>query len=434
MSRRRLGPKTIAVVAVLLLLAAAAFVPRGGGDDGSLVPSGDGQDGPLADTAGRGRLTPALRAEVDQVVARGRAAGRISGKVTPDRLVSSLVRCADFEGQRYCLDSGWTDDTQAEVQARMTTAARSIAARPTHVESTGDLDVLATLQREAALSPAARAAQERDELTAAARSVAKVWLLRHDIEGVPLPDGFLDRHPEALATTTDSPAARASATASASPTKSPTRTPSTTPSATSTTTPADDIKTQADYPRRAVVLDPLQVAEQRLTYWCGPTTMQMITWGWKGVDKGQAYWADKLGTTSSGTAITDMVRVVNGNTGWDRRDHAGPYIVLDISDYSFSKWIRLIMRHIVDYRSPIVFHPILLKKFYPYLDDDASGHFQAGRGYNKRGERPTRISYFEPWNQQRFDPSEPYIARVQWRNAYKSYRANEAHFQHNIGV
>ncbi|MCW2764657.1 MAG: hypothetical protein JWO11_616, partial [Nocardioides sp.] len=403
--------------------------------DESLRPSGERQGETLADTAGLGRLTPELRAEVDQVVAQGQAAARISGKVAPDRLVSALVRCADFEGQRYCLGSGWTEDTQAQVQARMTTAARAIAARPAPVESTGDLDVLATLRREAVLSPAERTAEERTELTMAARSVAKVWLIRHDIEGVPLPEGFLDRHPEARATGSDgSAAARASAASSASPTRSPTRTPTTTPAATSTPGHTAGIKTQADYPRRAVVLDRKQVAEQRTTYWCGPTTMQMIAWGWKGVARGQAFWANRLGTTSSGTAISEMVRVVNSSTGWDRRNRAGPYIVLDISNYGFNKWIKLIMRHIHDYRAPIVFHPVLLKRFYPYLDDDASGHFQAGRGYSKRGAGPTAVSYFEPWNQQRFDPSEPYISRVQWRNAYKSYRANEAHFQHNIGV
>ena len=33
----------------------------------------------------------------------------------------------------------------------------------------------------------------------AARSVAKVWVLRHAIQGVPLPDDFLERHPEARA-------------------------------------------------------------------------------------------------------------------------------------------------------------------------------------------------------------------------------------------
>jgi hypothetical protein len=92
------------------------------------------------------------------------------------------------------------------------------------------------------------------------------------------------------------------------------------------------------------------------------------------------------------------------------------------------------MRHIVDYRAPLVLHPILLKRYYPYLEDDASGHFQVGRGYDKNGDGPLKLGYFEPWNQQRFDPSEPYIARVQWRDAYRSYRANRAHFQHNIGV
>ena len=92
------------------------------------------------------------------------------------------------------------------------------------------------------------------------------------------------------------------------------------------------------------------------------------------------------------------------------------------------------MRHIHDYRAPVVLHPILLKRFYPYLDDDASGHFQVGRGFAKRGKKPDLLGYFEPWNQQRFDPSEPYIKRVQWRDAYRSFRANKAHFQHNVGV
>ncbi|MCW2765139.1 MAG: hypothetical protein JWO11_1098, partial [Nocardioides sp.] len=74
MSRRRPGPKTIALVAILLLLAVTPFVPRGGGDDESLRPSGERQGETLADTAGLGRLTPELRAEVDQVVAQGQAA------------------------------------------------------------------------------------------------------------------------------------------------------------------------------------------------------------------------------------------------------------------------------------------------------------------------------------------------------------------------
>jgi hypothetical protein len=405
-------PRTIAIGAFALLLAASPFVPRGGGDDGALLPSGEKQAALLpADAVGYGTVTPGLQREIDRVVEQGLVRGRVSAKQTPEQLAAHLVRCAELAGQRYCLHSGWTTSDPAQVQARTALAARTIAARPASSSTaTGDLDVLATMRRTAALSPSARAEAERAELTQAARSVAKVWLLRHELEGVEIPAAFLERHPEARATTS----ARGT-TAAASP-------------------GVARVKTGKDYPDRAKILSTRRVAEQERTYWCGPTTMQMIAWGWKKVDKGQAHWADRLGTTTSGTAITDMVRVVNESTGWDRPDHAGPYITLDIGDYSFHQWKLLLMRHIVDYKAPVVLHPILLKRYYPYLDDDASGHFQVGRGYDRLGSRPTAIGYFEPWNQQRFDPSEPYIERVQWRRAYRSYRANEAHFQHNIGV
>ena len=91
-------------------------------------------------------------------------------------------------------------------------------------------------------------------------------------------------------------------------------------------------------------------------------------------------------------------------------------------------------RHVVDYHAPVVLHPVLQKRFYPYLDHDGSGHFQVGRGYKKRAGTTPLLGYFEPWNQQRFHPDEPFIDRVQWRDAYRSYRANQAHFQHNLGV
>lgn len=374
-------PRWIAIGALALLLAVAPFVPRGGDDDdGAITPSGQQEYGARsAATAGLGRLTPAAQAEIDRVLAAPQAR----------QAVGRPARCAVFEGQRYCLGTGWTDATAAEAGSATTTASRSAA-----VERTGDLDTA---------RPAARRtpAQERAELTAAARSVAKVWLLRHEIQRVPLPDGFLDRHPEARATTA-APAARA-------------------------TSPAD-------YPARAMILDPKQVADQTRTYWCGPTTMQMIGWGWKGRAFSQDEWARRLGTTTDGTAISEMVRVVNGSTGWDRTDHAGPYIALDVGDWSYPEWTTLLMRHVADYRAPVVLHPILQKRFYPYLDDDASGHFQVGRGYSQKPGKPVKISYFEPWNQQRFDPSEPAIGRVQWRSAYKSYRANLAHPHQNIGV
>jgi len=399
---------------LVLLTALIPFIPRGGGHDGTArraaAPTGAAARH-TALTAGYGRGTPAFRRTIERVVDSGLSAGRVARTASPRALVDQVVRCATFEGQRYCLGQGWTQLTQAQVRRRTTALVARQEARPSTRQGTGDLTTLDSLRRAARMSPRARAAAQEAELTEAARSVAKVWLLRHQIQGVPLPAHFRARHPEVRAATT---------------------------STSSRVTPAETVgrrmKHWRDYPERGAVLNRHQVTDQHRTYWCGPTSMQMITWGWSGTKRSQRHWATKLGTTTSGSAITSMVDVVNRYTGFDKPSYAGPYITLDISDWSFRQWRLLMARHFVDYRAPVVLHPVLLTQFYPYLDHDGSGHFQVGRGYQKRGDRTPLLGYFEPWNQQRFHPDEPFIPRVQWRNAFRSYRANQVHFQHNLGV
>ena len=404
MSRRR--TITVSAAALTLLAGAAYVVPHGTHDGPALAPAADQTTyvARTATAAGRTTVTPAIEREIDRVVAAGRAVP--SPDVPARRLplaslrsaARTLLRCATFEGQRYCLGVGWTTRTQTDVRhdliAQMARAPRA---------TTGDLGPRALVAHLLDGTVNQRARRERAELTDAAQSVAKVWLLRHELQGVALPTGFLARHPEAR-TAASSPAARVAA------------------------------KTAATYPEHYKILSSKRVSEQHRTYWCGPTTAQMIIWGWKKKRQTQKHWANRLGTTTSGSSISDMVRVVNNNTGWDGAKYAGKYIVLDIGDWSAKQWWHLVERHISKYHAPVILHPVLLKKYYPYLDDNASGHFQVGRGYDRRGKRTNLLGYFEPWNQQRFDPSEPYIARVQWRNASRSYRANEAHFQHNIGV
>jgi hypothetical protein len=408
----------IGVGALLLTLAVLPLVPHGGGDEGAIRTTARGSR-PAPLTAGYGRVTATFQRAIDRVVTRASSA-RVTPTSTPRALVDDLVRCVVFDGQRYCLGTGWTQQTQAEVRARTTALAQRQAGRATtRPTATGDLTTLVSLRQQAQLSPAARAEAQRAELTRAARSVAKVWLIRHQIQGVPLPPHFATRHPEVRAADPSTIDARGSATLTA---------PSAAPAA------GRKVKHWRAYPRKGVALHRTHVAAQHLTYWCGPTSMQMIAWGWSGERRTQRHWAARLGTTTSGTSITSMVDEVNRATGWDKEKYAGPYIVLDIGDWSFHQWMLLMARHIVDYRAPVVLHPVLLTRYYPYLDHDGSGHFQVGRGYRKRGDRPPLLGYFEPWNQQRFHPDEPYISRVQWRNAYKSYRANEAHFQHNLGV
>jgi len=459
--RLRLNGITVILAALGLLLAAAPFLPRGGGDQGAVRPS-SADDSRLAHAiAGASAITPQAKAEIDRVVNAGLTSARtLAGRPAPAALVDAQVRCADFEGQQYCLHAGWTNEPAADVVADLTSETTTLSARPVATRvGTGDADIATVLQRSAALTPTARAAADRAELTAAAQAVAKVWLIRNQVEGVPLPAGFVERHPEIRLAGADgtpayldgssaSPTAIPTAIPTASPTASPAASPAarsttsasaTTKASTNTSTTASPsasatTKSYGDYPEDKKILSTDRVEEQTRTYYCGPTSMQMIAWSWLKTENSQEYWAGKLGTTSSGTAISDMVRVTNAYTGWDRSDFAGPYIVLDVGNYTYGQWWLLNMRHIVDYRAPLIYHPILLTEYYPYLDHDGSGHFQVGRGYDKNGDGANMVGYFEPWNQQRFHPDEPYIARVQWRSAYKSYRANLAHFQHNIGV
>jgi hypothetical protein len=392
-TRRR---RTVAVAAgaLTLLVAGTPFLPDSDGPPPSVTPAGESTPTLRATgTAGPGTITPEMQAEIERVVEEG-ARTPVSARSSAYRLATASTRCAIFEGQRYCLGLGWTMKTQEEAAAGLAAAAAPTPTR-TKPEQTGDLDPMAAMRRRATLSTKARARAERAELAAAARAVAKVWLIRHEIQGVPLPADFLENHPEAAVAARTKP---------------------------------------RKHPRTFKILREKQVRPQNETYYCGPTTVQMIAWGWRDRRQGQALWADRLHTTTAGTAITDMVRVVNHNTGYDREEHAGPYIVLDISDFTYKQWWRLMKKHLHTYKAPVVLHPVLLKQYFPYLDDDASGHFQVGRGFERTKDGQKLLGYFEPWDQSKFDPTEPRIARTQWQSAYKSYRANQAHFQHNVGV
>lgn len=448
MSRRLLRhPLVLAGGALALLLAAAPLLPDGGPDrEGVRSGSAVGTADDVRAGAGISAITPDARAEIKRVTAQAAAAGQVSARTAATAsfraMADNQVQCAEFEEQRYCLGFGWTDRTESEVTAQV--AAQAVTNERTAGRiQTGDLDTASALRQTAAMTPAARTDAVRTELTQAAEAVGKVWVLRHEIQGLPYPDGFLERHPEiaTFRSATQADADAAGADASTPDEQKPGVKPipalpldQTDAAARAKNPLAAKPKDADDYPERGVILDDSRVADQTRTYYCGPTSMQMIGWAWSGKQESQETWASRLGTTTSGSAISELVRVTNAYTGYDQQNHAGPYVVLDIGDYTFKQWYLLQMRHIVDYRAPVILHPILLKRWYPYLDDDASGHFQVGRGYNKNGSKMNLINYFEPWNQQRFDPSEPYINRVQGRSAYKSFRANQEHFQHNIGV
>ena len=130
--------------------------------------------------------------------------------------------------------------------------------------------------------------------------------------------------------------------------------------------------------------------------------------------------------------MSAMVSVTNNYTDWDA---AGPYQVVNINGWSFQAWMGLIVHRVGEAQRPVILHPQLLKYYFPYLDRDGSGHFQVGRGYSVSGsEGDWKLGYYEPWNPQKFDNSRPFVERIQWRKARKSWNANLAHPQKNLGA
>lgn len=187
----------------------------------------------------------------------------------------------------------------------------------------------------------------------------------------------------------------------------------------------------AAYPVSKAILDPSRVAEQERSYWCGPTSMQMIGWNWSAPKVAQSTWATRLGTTTSGSSISAMVNVTNSYTGWDNADYAGKYIVLDIGGYTAASFFTLIQKHTAEYRAPVILHPMLYKRYYSYLPYDGSGHFQVGRGYDRNTDK---IHIFEPWNPKRFNPDVAFVGRLQSVDKDLVFAAHKAHAQHNLGV
>lgn len=386
----------------VLLGSTLLFCPESVADSGAPSDPADTWPAPHTSTLATGSVpatstTPAMRQEISRVVGAGEQAARVAPSAGARQLASTEIRCASFEEQRYCLHYGWTERTPRELRSDL--IQRDESARTTGGVESGDESLVDAMRQRARLAPDAQAAADRRELEAAAQATAKVIALRNDLEGTPYPKGFFARHPEV---------SRASLSTS---------------------------RRASKYPSRKYIMNWHHVREQRQSYWCGPGTMQMIAWGWQKEVKPQRLWANRMGTTTSGTSIYSMTDAVNKYTGYDKEKYAGKYIVLDISGYSFHQWLRLNKRHYAKYEAPIVMHPVLDARYFDYLKGySGSGHFQVGRGYNNRGNSPSTIGLFEPYNPRRFNSSAPYVARLQYHRAYMSYQANQAHPQQNIGV
>ncbi|HET6741621.1 MAG TPA: C39 family peptidase [Kribbella sp.] len=270
---------------------------------------------------------------------------------------ASMMRCFKLDTENYCLGLGFVNQlpTGEQRHALMDQPSERSAA-DAGVEqdiATGDLTPAQLVAQRAALPKSQRVTIELDEMQAAWNGRDKARELR-----------------ELAASTTPA-----------------TTTPATTPA-----TPAAPVA-----PASAYIMKGFQTSQEK-GYWCGPATFQSIDWADDNQKDTQASWAKDLGATTSGTAISAMVQQTNLKTAWPKA--AGSYIVQSVSTWNAQTFLAVHEKHLGVYKAPVIEHVQLLKRYFPYLAFNHSGHYQVGRGYDKA---KGTIGIYEVFNERRFN-------------------------------
>jgi hypothetical protein len=338
-----------------------------------------------------------------------------------------VMRCFKLETEHYCLGLGFVDQLPSGAQLSAMTATPEVAdtERATSEQdiATGALSPAAFVTERSELSDGARLTAELEEMQAAWDGRDKARALRElefptSSPDLVDPEQTSDQQAPAEPVQPAQPAPTASATpaatdtatnptaeATAKPTATPTVTPSppdrTTPSAPGTRPPKPKPSASAPpvkLPSSAYIMKGFQTSQDK-GYWCGPATFQAIDWADDRQKDTQASWAKDLGVTSSGTAISAMVKQTNLKTDWDLA--AGSYIVQSVGHWNTQKFFAVHKSHLGDGKpAPVIEHVQLLKRYFPYLAFNHSGHYQVGRGYDaKKG----TIGIFEVFNERRFN-------------------------------
>ncbi|WP_344238331.1 hypothetical protein [Kribbella hippodromi] len=297
---------------------------------------------------------------------------------------ASMLRCFKLDTENYCLGLGFVEKVPTGAQRHALMSQPDLrAADDVNAEQdipTGDLTAAAFVAQRAALPKSSRVTVELDEMRAAWNGREKARELREIAEANTPPP-----NPEPTA----SPApTRTAPTVGPS---SPKPTPSTTPAGPQT--PAAPLAA----PASAYIMKGYQTSQEK-GYWCGPATFQSIDWADDNQKDTQASWAKDLGSTTGGTAISAMVQQTNLKTGWPKS--AGTYIVQNVSGWNAQTFFEVHQKHLGVYKAPVIEHVQLLKRYFPYLAFNHSGHYQVGRGYNKAN---GTIAIFEVFNERRFN-------------------------------
>ncbi|MEV0798463.1 hypothetical protein AB0I34_12275 [Kribbella sp. NPDC050281] len=325
---------------------------------------------------------------------------------------SSILRCFTLEDENYCLGLGFVDQVPTGAQLQEVVSPPAVRADgEVGVEQdipTGDLTPAAFVAERAAMPKSARVATELDEMRAAWDGRAKARDLRLLAEprspsAAPTANGKEEGTDDGAGPggpaegAAGTPTATATTTATPAPTAAPTVTPTRTAPTQGTPTPVTPSVVPVVAPGSAYIMKGFQTSQDK-GYWCGPATFQSIDWADDNQKDTQASWAKDLGATTSGTAISAMVKQTNLKTAWPKS--AGTYIVQNVSGWNSKTFMTVHEKHLGVYKAPVIEHVQLLKRYFPYLAFNHSGHYQVGRGYDRA---KNTIAIFEVFNERRFN-------------------------------
>jgi hypothetical protein len=322
---------------------------------------------------------------------------------------ASMLRCFKLDAENYCLGLGFVPQVPTGADRHALIAQPSLrAADESGVDAeqdipTGDLTPAAFVAQRAAMPKSQRVTAELDDMQAAWNGRAKARQLRELAEATnPQPN------PQSTPTHPGQQPQPTAPTQSDRPSQEtkPTETPGGTPTVPTRTVPTVGTPTPAPSqspvapvaaPASAYIMKGYQTSQEK-GYWCGPATFQSVDWADDNQKDTQASWAKDLGTTTSGTAISAMVKQTNLKTAWPKS--AGTYIVQNVSNWNTQTFFTVHQKHLGVYKAPVIEHTQLLKRYFPYLAFNHSGHYQVGRGYDKA---KGTIAIFEVFNERRFN-------------------------------
>lgn len=322
---------------------------------------------------------------------------------------ASMLRCFKLDTENYCLGLGFVSQLPTGAQRHALMAEPNLrAADEVGTEqdiSTGDLTPAAFVAERAALPKSQRVTAELDEMEAAWNGREKARELRELAQAEtppPNPEPTPQSTPGSSTETTSAPTTVPTPAPTPVPTSVPTVEPTPVPTrtvptvGTSTPVPSTPV-VPVVAPASAYIMKGFQTSQEK-GYWCGPATFQSIDWADDNQKDTQASWAKDLGSTTSGTGISAMVKQTNLKTAWPKT--AGTYIVQNVSSWNAQTFFTVHQKHLGVYKSPVIEHVQLLKRYFPYLAFNHSGHYQVGRGYDKA---KGTIAIFEVFNERRFN-------------------------------